>query len=709
MNRLITILATALSLLAAPSRPAAAQTGSDLFQQALRKERVDGDLKGAIALYQRILKEHSSERALNASVLLQLGAAYEKQGNTEARTAYQRVVREFGEQTDQVARARSRLDALTSNLAEPGGPTLRRVGSNAPGAVAASADGQTFSFVDRRTGRLGVRDQATGETRMLTDNPQRAWQTYVLGNVPSRDGKSVAYTWYSEQHPVELRLISSRGGEPRVLVSNPSIEFIAPVDWSSDGKQILAFTVRKGGNGQIAIISAVDGGIRVLKTFGWRVFPGRFGFSPDGKFIAYNFATRDESEARDILVIATDASTEAVFAGTSEDEQFLAWTPDGTKILYASGPSEQRSIWLAGVASGKRVGEPTLVRREAEKVEPVGMTDRGTFLFSAVAPSPIRAYSVALDSGTRIAASAAPVKVSRAEAWAAQWSHDGQTLAYASQAQPDDSRPTHVIVRSELNGTERVVPAVDLAYAYSTRWSPDDRYLMIVGQDKKGRRGVFRVDPSSGTTTLVIAAAGGADDVFAGWTADAKSVIYTENGRGESGSTTIVHQRDLQTGDDRELARLAGISVSSPKVSPDLKRLAFIARDAGKTAVKSLKVLDLIGGGLTNIVTVAPGAELGPFAWSSDGHSFYYAMSAPDEGGTPNEAAKSRLMRIPAAGGDAIQTGIVIPRGTLSLQSSRNGETLLFTALGSAPGQRDVWAMESFLPKAQRESSGGRR
>src|SRR5665811_817294 len=83
MKRLA-ILCIALLLTAFGAPTASAQSGADLFQQALQKERVEGDLKAAIALYQRILEQHAADRALSARVLVQLGQAYEKMGTADA-------------------------------------------------------------------------------------------------------------------------------------------------------------------------------------------------------------------------------------------------------------------------------------------------------------------------------------------------------------------------------------------------------------------------------------------------------------------------------------------------------------------------------------------------------------------------------------------------------------------------------------------------
>ncbi len=54
-----------------------------LLEEAAKKELVDGDLKGAIEIYQRILKMEGTPRSITARTLLRLGQCYEKLGTTE--------------------------------------------------------------------------------------------------------------------------------------------------------------------------------------------------------------------------------------------------------------------------------------------------------------------------------------------------------------------------------------------------------------------------------------------------------------------------------------------------------------------------------------------------------------------------------------------------------------------------------------------------
>jgi hypothetical protein len=67
-----------LLLCAAPI--AMAQSGQDLYQQGLAKEQIEGDITGAIQIYQRIVRDFAAHKPLAAKTLVQLGGAYEKLG-----------------------------------------------------------------------------------------------------------------------------------------------------------------------------------------------------------------------------------------------------------------------------------------------------------------------------------------------------------------------------------------------------------------------------------------------------------------------------------------------------------------------------------------------------------------------------------------------------------------------------------------------------
>ena len=78
----IALLAAALTVLG--SVPGLAQSGQDLLQQALVKEQADGDLRAAITIYQRIVREFASDRTPRGRALMQLGRCHERLGEAES-------------------------------------------------------------------------------------------------------------------------------------------------------------------------------------------------------------------------------------------------------------------------------------------------------------------------------------------------------------------------------------------------------------------------------------------------------------------------------------------------------------------------------------------------------------------------------------------------------------------------------------------------
>src|ERR1051326_633758 len=109
-------LVAALLVFALGAGMISAQSGYDLYQKALVKERAVGDVEEAIRLYQRILKEFASNRALAAKAQLRIGLLYERLGrNAEAHQAFQAVVTQYADQADVVKQAQAKLTAMAND------------------------------------------------------------------------------------------------------------------------------------------------------------------------------------------------------------------------------------------------------------------------------------------------------------------------------------------------------------------------------------------------------------------------------------------------------------------------------------------------------------------------------------------------------------------------------------------------------------------
>ena len=111
---LLFLLAT---LLAPPLR--AADEVTTALQQGLFEEEANQNLDAAIKAYQSVLERHDEQRKLASTALFRLGECYRKLGRTnDAVAQYQRLLRDYSDQTTLVTITRQNLAGLSPRMAE---------------------------------------------------------------------------------------------------------------------------------------------------------------------------------------------------------------------------------------------------------------------------------------------------------------------------------------------------------------------------------------------------------------------------------------------------------------------------------------------------------------------------------------------------------------------------------------------------------------
>jgi hypothetical protein len=160
------------------------------LRAAREKENVQGDLKGAIKEYEKLV--NAKDRALAAQALLRIAECHTKLGDADARKAYERLVRDFPEQTAAVSEARAQLASLehkpaltasvalyTTNIDLNTGKltsTPKLIPNQPPGLSddpAWSPDGKQLVYVTRGQGILSIVSWATGQRREIHDYGKR--------------------------------------------------------------------------------------------------------------------------------------------------------------------------------------------------------------------------------------------------------------------------------------------------------------------------------------------------------------------------------------------------------------------------------------------------------------------------------------------------------------------------------------------------------
>ena len=590
-------------------------------------------------------------------------------------------------------------DPLAEAANVTGSVSLSQVGTD-PAAIptgSVSPDGRYLSFSDSTTGDLVVHDLETGENRRLTK--KGSWfesSEASYSSTFSPDGTQIAFSWLGASSEVRILPADAKDGEvsAKVLYSSPQDEatYLHVAGWSPDGKHILVYLTRRDRTSQIAMVSASDGKLRVLRSLEWS-FPN-LKLSPDGRFIGYD-RPAGEDPRRDIFVLAADGTREAAMVPHPANDIIIGWTPDGGALLFASDRSGTMGVWSLPLADGKPAVSPELLKRDVGQVAPISITSGGAFYYGLQAGMQ-DVFTAELDpaSGKLLGEPKGFQSLSDGSNRAAAWSPDGTHLAYlggGGRGGAESASPL-LVIRSFEDGKERTIAPSGLQIRTGRLdWSPDGRHILLAAQHAKGSYGASTIDVATEEARLV-AKAGEFGIYPFGWSADSKEVFYRSTRL--VGEDQVYHRtiftRNLETGEERQVYSVEGTRMVGGAVSPDGKYLAFTlftdnAPKQQNVYERELVVLPTSGGDPRRVLTFEGHFDL---AWSPDGRYLYFIKESRRE--EPVE-----VWRVPVEGGEAEYTGLA-RKWLRNLQIHPDGRRVSFEA-----GQRrwEVWVMENFLPE----------
>ena len=673
------------STLRASARQASATgSGNELFQKALVKERAEGNVDEAIKLYREIVQKHSSDRALVAKALIQIGGCHEKLGNTEAKKAYQQVINNYADQKESVEEARVRLAAMGAAGGELSRkqPKIRRlVGPSYHLTSRGSPDGRYIAYY--ADPHIVVRELATDRDQRLPVKPlDRGAYTFQIRFSP--DSKEIAYVAAEYDNPQELRVAKLDGSGERVVFKNPGVLRIALSDWTPDGKYLVAGFTRQDKTSELVLIPLAGGAPRKIRSSSINGV-----LSPDGKYLAYTREQKDNVRAADIYVFALDGSLDVSLVEHPADDRSIGWTRDG-RFLFSSDRTGSRSVWAVGVVDGKPQGTPELLLKDAGEGEPIGLSRNGSYFYHKWNYF-FEVYLAEMDPATgKLTSSPAPV--SPRETWshnAPDWSPDGRYLAYQA------SKPSQgevVKIRTLATGEEREFRP-SLRTVMFLRWFPDNQALTAQGAGQKGEIGLHRVDVVSGAASVILQGPGfrafGANPTLS---RDGKVITYRKYEPDRKTSSLVQYNIDAR--EEKVLfQQRPPFYVTAFTLLDRTGQIALNLYDEEKKTY-CVKLLEPTGGE-PKVIYQAPSGEFIPgtcsMDWMPDGNSILIAKARTGSGG---EGETQSLWRMPLSGGQLEK--LFETNAIFDVRVHPSGRWL---AIGSRQINAETWVMENFLPK----------
>lgn len=695
MKRLTVIMIVGAILALAPET-SVAQSGYDLFQQALVKERADGNIEEAILLYQRIVRDFTADRALAARALVQLGRSYEKLGSTEARSAYERVLREYADQGEMAAEAGTRLAAMNRDVtdADERGIVARQLWANAAGGdiQSLSPDGRYLAFVDWSAGfggdstlrghaDLAIFDITSGRSRLVTNRPsQMEIDTYIADPIWSADGAYLAYTlWDITWAHQQLHIVRPDGTGDRILVANDELPRIRPMAWSPNGDFVVCVIRGWDNMRSIAIVSVKDGSVRVLKTLGQHT-PWPLSLSPDGRYVVYDYWQAEGTTKHDVFLLATDGSSEIRLISHTADDERPFWTPDGQRVVFLSDRSGRRSLWAVRVKDGHAEGDPELVRPDVGQMVTLGFSRAGGLYYRLpIRVSDIHVADIDLTGDGSISSPTPLTDRFVGTNGGPAWSPDGKQIAYLSLRGAGGYGSPHAVVKSLETGEERAfaLPFPTFASGLRPTWTSDGRHLLIEGGEWVGSRVSYRLNIATGKV---------------------RREAFLRDPRGMAGCFGTDGTCTFITDAQGASLRTAGLRLIGQRGSDILKRF----RDGEETLRPGERILwvrngvrRLLPGGETETechgYPVSPRGHMHTWELSPDGTQLAFAMAAD------SSRSVSNLLLVMPISGDEARLADQDRRGLEACLAQRRGgrpdaELLYRSLVGSYPDDIDELA-----------------
>ena len=411
-------------------------------------------------------------------------------------------------------------------------------------------------------GPAGREAQAPLRSVPLTSDPG-----HELHPTFSPDGNQVAFDWDGENRDntdIYVKLVA--GGRPLRLTTNPAVD--SRPAWSPDDNQI-AFLRRSEGSGGIFLVPPIGGVERKLAESPH--LRAGLSWSPDGKFLAVSDRTSpqepfaiflvsvesgekrrltsppaqslaDHSPAfspdgrtlafvRQSAVVVADVYLVQVGGGEPWRLTFndtwtrgLAWTPDGSEIVFSSTPGggfSNSSLWRISSFGGM----PELLSGTGGNATFPAISRQGSRLIYSRSTEDLNIWRLELSGLTTARNRPTRLIASTRTDFYPQISPDGARIAFESSR---SGSPEVWICDRDGRGAVQLTSFVDVN-AGSPSWSPDGRWIAF-DAFPDGNADIYVISADGGSPRRLTTE--GSQEILPSWSRDGKWIYFDSNRTG---------------------------------------------------------------------------------------------------------------------------------------------------------------------------------
>lgn len=709
-------MAVAIGLAAAVCTASALQNSSEhkvLFEKAKFTMETKGDLKGAIELFEEIIKKYPNERDYAAKSQLYIGMCYEKLGIREAEKAFQKVIDNYPEQKNEVTIAQemlSRLIAVAGKAAamSPGPKfTKIRIPTKLSWSVKLSPDGKDLALISDEkiwimplSGNIGP-DFPGKPAPLNTEEIRVEWS----GLSWSGDGKWIAFNDPGMSGPNQIiYIVPSSGGKPKKIVENFRDARVVNyrISLSPDGRTLAHSSVEN--KEQHIFTTPADGGSPKQLVDMQAREPA---FSPDGKMIAF-VEDKDLGVGEGGLglwVVPAQGGTPHLLADAGKASSPV-WSPDARMIVFLDSAKNKQINFVEIPKDWQTPGKVTSIEA------PEG-TSKVTLLAGWTPDNKIGALLTAKQEFAlyTLPATGGQAAIILPDCYALQprWSRDGKQIFYVTfPSEPGENRFKKGFLASVPatggNGKPLIkdLDAMDirqLPYQSGNRISPDGKTLISSAWTPADTGGVpewpnskiWRIALDRTESKQITHEQGRFADMCPSWSPDGKKIAFIRASLTDElilFSNTSLNIIGSSGGELRTLISESDKFILSPVWSPGGKMIAYLTKDkkaSGETLMaRTMNVIDVETGAVRVVGEVPKASVNTELAWSPDSRRIAF-----------NDDKVIRVMNVDDGAIEEIKTNLV-DVDMWHLDWSPDGGQFVFS--GGKGGNAEFWFLENFLP-----------